>query len=335
MALNPNLVALLAALGMLLPLSLLAYLAMAPQLRARALVRRRLSLAVAGIAQEIPGAAARAGRGGRKRQIQSKLKELEDKAGQGKGPKKKFDMRATLAQAGFELTPARFYTYSAIFAAVVTLGYLLLGYPLIGALAMPIVAGVGLPRFVVNFAAKRRRNKFISGFADAVDVIVRGIRSGLPIGECLNIIGRESPEPIAGEFRSIVEGIKLGLSLEASIERSLERIPVAELKFFSIVLTIQQQTGGNLAETLSNLSDILRARKRMGDKIAALSQEAKSSAAIIGSLPFLLALVLSLVNPDYMSPLFQQDAGKVMIGGGLTWMAIGVFVMKQMISFEI
>ena len=125
------------------------------------------------------------------------------------------------------------------------------------------------------------------------------------------------------------------MSLEAAIERSLERIPVAELKFFSIVLTIQQQTGGNLAETLNNLSDILRARKRMGDKVAALSQEAKSSAAIIGSLPILLMLVLTLVNPDYMSPLFHQDAGKVMIGGGLTWMGLGVFVMKQMISFEI
>ena len=333
MAIPFNVLMLAVVLGMIVPLTLLAYMLIAPQMRARALVKRRLSLAVAGIAQEGASTASSGRGGGRQRQIQSKLKELED--GAKKKEKKKFDLRKELAQAGMSVEPSRFLIYSGAFGVVCTVLYLILGYPKIGAIPVLVVCALGLPRMFVKMRAKKRRKKFIEGFADAVDVIVRGIRSGLPIGECLNIIGRESPEPIAGEFRSIVEGIKLGLSLEESIGRSLERIPVAELKFFSIVLSIQQQTGGNLAETLTNLSDILRARKRMSDKVQALSQEAKSSASIIGSLPFLLVGVLSLVSPEYIAPLFSEDAGKIMIGGGLTWMAIGVIVMKQMISFEI
>ena len=332
MALPFNVVALLVVLGMLLPLTLLAYMVVAPQLRARALVKRRLSLAVAGVAQVDAGTKTQKG-GGRRRAIQSKLKELED--GDKKKEKKKFDLKRELMQAGMTIEPSRFLIFSAVFGLACTVVYLIMGYPKIGAVMVLLACGLGLPRMLIKMKAKKRRTAFIGGFADAVDVIVRGIRSGLPIGECLNIIGRESPEPIAGEFRSIVEGIKLGLSLEESIGRSLERIPVAELKFFSIVLSIQQQTGGNLAETLTNLSDILRARKRMADKVQALSQEAKSSAAIIGSLPFILVLVLSLVSPDYIAPLFSEDAGKLMIAGGLGWMAIGVLVMRQMISFEI
>jgi tight adherence protein B len=333
MAIPFNLMMLLVVVGMIVPLTLLAYMLIAPQMRARALVKRRLSLAVAGVAQEGASTASAGRGGGRRRQIQSKLKELEE--GAKKKEKKKFDLRKELAQAGMSIEPSRFLIFSGIFGLACTVIYLIMGYPKIGAIPVLIVCGLGLPRMFIKSRAKKRRKKFIEGFADAVDVITRGIRSGLPIGECLNIIGRESPEPIAGEFRSIVEGIKLGLSLEESIGRSLERTPVAELKFFSIVLSIQQQTGGNLAETLTNLSDILRARKRMADKVQALSQEAKSSASIIGSLPFLLVGVLSLVSPEYIAPLFSEDVGKIMIAGGLTWMAIGVIVMKQMISFEI
>lgn len=331
MAIPFNIIALLVVVGMLLPLTLLAYMLVAPQMKARAMVKRRLSLATAGVVQVDAGT--KAVRGGRRRQIQSKLKELDEH--ERKAKKKKFDLRRELQQAGMSIAPTRFLIFSGIFGLACSVGYLLLGYPKVGAALVLIAAGLGLPRMLIKFKAKRRRAKFIGSFADAVDVIVRGIRTGLPIGECLNIIGRESPEPIAGEFRSIVEGIKLGMSLEESIGRSLERIPVAELKFFSIVLSIQQQTGGNLAETLTNLSDILRSRKRMADKVQALSQEAKSSAAIIGSLPFILVLVLSLVSPEYIAPLFTEDAGKLMIAGGLTWMSIGVLVMRQMISFEI
>jgi tight adherence protein B len=332
MAINFNILALLVVAGMLLPLSLLAYMLVAPQMRARALVKRRLSLAVAGVAQENPTAKNQKG-GGRRRQIQSKLKELEE--GEKKKEKKKFDLRREILQAGMTIEPSRYMIFSALFGVGCTVVYLIMGYPMLGAILVLIACTLGLPRMFLKMKAKRRRTAFITGFADAVDVIVRGIRSGLPIGECLNIIGRESPEPIAGEFRSIVEGIKLGMSLEEAIGRSLERMPVAELKFFGIVLSIQQQTGGNLAETLTNLSDILRARKRMADKVQALSQEAKSSASIIGSLPFILVGVLSLVSPEYIAPLFNEDVGKIMIMGGLGWMALGVFVMKQMISFEI
>jgi tight adherence protein B len=333
MAINFNILALMVVAGMLLPISLLAYMLIAPQMRARALVKRRLSLAVAGVAQDNPSAKSQKSGGGRRRQIQSKLKELDEH--EKKKEKKKFDLRRELQQAGMSIEPTRFLIFAGLFGAACTVVYMIMGYPMLGAPLVLIACGLGLPRMFIKMKAKGRRNKFIGGFADAVDVIVRGIRSGLPIGECLNIIGRESPEPIAGEFRSIVEGIKLGMSLEDSIGRSLERMPVAELKFFGIVLSIQQQTGGNLAETLTNLSDILRARKRMADKVQALSQEAKSSASIIGSLPFILVLVLSLVSPEYIAPLFNEDVGKIMIMGGLGWMTLGVIVMKQMISFEI
>jgi tight adherence protein B len=195
--------------------------------------------------------------------------------------------------------------------------------------------GFGLPRFIVKWLGKRRVKKFTLLFANAVDVIVRGIRSGLPVGECLNIIARESPEPVAGVFREIVEAQRLGLNLEQALERAEELMPTSEMKFFNIVLGIQQQTGGNLAETLSNLSSILRARKKMGDKVKALSSEARSSAMIIGSLPFIMTALLWLVSPEYIALLFTDDTGKVMIMAGLAWMSIGVFVMKQMVSFEI
>src|SRR5690606_8301152 len=162
--------------------------------------------------------------------------------------------------------------------------YLAMGYPPVGALPVAISVGFGVPRFTVRWLGARRVKKFTLLFANAVDVIVRGIRSGLPVGECLNIIARESPEPVAGIFREIVEAQRLGLSLDQALERAEELMPTSEMKFFNIVLAIQQQTGGNLAETLSNLSSILRARKKMGDKVKALSSEARSSAMIIGSL---------------------------------------------------
>ena len=164
---------------------------------------------------------------------------------------------------------------------------------------------------------------------------MRGIRSGLPLGECLNIIASEAPEPVRTEFRLITDGIRLGMTLNEALQRALTRMPTVEVKFFTIVLTIQQQTGGNLAETLDNLSSILRQRKKMQGKVQALSSEAKSSAMIIGSLPFLITGALLLVQPDYIAMLFNTEIGNIMLAGILLWMGLGIVIMKKMVSFQI
>ncbi|MBL4748603.1 MAG: type II secretion system F family protein [Magnetovibrio sp.] len=208
-----------------------------------------------------------------------------------------------------------------------------IGYGIVVIIGSGIVGGAGLPKVVLGIMARRRQNHFTSHFAEAIDVITRGIRSGLPVGECLSIIAREFEGPLGEEFHLIVEGQRLGLTLDDILSRALKRIPTADFKFFAIVLQIQRQTGGNLADTLDNLSDVLRDRKRMKDKVQALSSEAKSSAAIIACLPFFVLGMLSLVNPAYVGLLFTDGIHLVYTGLGM--MGAGVAVMNQMINFDI
>ena len=317
----------------MISMTALLYFAFAPVMQARARVRRRIDMIQSKGAVHGVGVRTVADRSGRKRDIQSRLKQADDARKKEKSRVVKY--RRDLKQAGLSITLQQFFIICGVVAVASAALYLAMGYPPIGALPVAISVGFGLPRFVVKWLGKRRVKKFTLLFANAVDVIVRGIRSGLPVGECLNIIARESPEPVAGVFRELVEAQRLGLNLEQALARAEELMPTSEMKFFNIVLGIQQQTGGNLAETLSNLSSILRARKKMGDKVKALSSEARSSAMIIGSLPFLMTALLWLVSPEYIGLLFSDDTGKVMILAGLAWMSIGVFVMKQMVSFEI
>lgn len=326
---------LMAALGagVVLSVTLALYFMLAPAMQARARVKRRIDMIQSKGAVHGVGARTVAERSGRKRDIQSRLKHAEDAKKKQKSRLVRY--RHDLKQAGLSITLRQFFLICVAVALLSAVLYLAMGYPPIGALPVAVTAGFGVPRFAVRWLAKRRVKKFTLLFANAVDVIVRGIRSGLPVGECLGIIARESPEPVAGVFREIVEAQRLGLSTEQALERAEELMPTSEMKFFNIVLGIQQQTGGNLAETLSNLSSILRARKKMGDKVKALSSEARSSAMIIGSLPFIMTALLWLVSPEYISLLFSTDTGKIMIMAGLAWMAVGVFVMKQMVSFEI
>ena len=164
--------------------------------------------------------------------------------------------------------------------------------------------------------------------------MVRGVKSGLPVGECLKIIARETEDPIAQSFQLLVEGQNIGIALQELLERGVERMPTAEFKFFTIVLLIQQQTGGNMADTLEGLSSILRERKNMKEKVKALSSEAKASTAIIGSLPFCVAGMIALINPDYIGILFTETIGIAMLVGGLCWMGIGIFIMSKMINFD-
>lgn len=268
----------------------------------------------------------------RQKRIQEKLKELEEKKNAQLSGRNR--LRADLLQAGIDVNIKKYLIFKAILGLSAAGIYLAFQLPLLGALPVALVVAFGLPKLTLRIIARRRQKKFTSEFANAIDVLVRGIKSGLPVGECLSIIARESPDPVGEEFRLFVEGEKIGMQLEDVLRRGYERMPTAEFKFFAIVLQIQRQTGGNLAETLENLTGVLRARKRMKDKVTAMSSEAKSSAGIIGSLPFIVGTLVSLVNPPYLLPLFTTTAGNIVVLGGLIWMALGVFVMARMINFE-
>lgn len=300
------------------------------QSAARARLNKRIA-AVAGILPGAKGAAGAKAGGQRRKLVQAKLKEIEDKA---KAKKKSGSIRELLTMANLDWTPTRFYVVSAIVGLVAGLLYLARGFAPIGFPLVVLAMGLGFPRWVLKKRIARRQKAFTLKFADAVDVIVRGIKSGLPVGECITMIGRESPEPVGLEFRLITEGQKLGMTMDEVLARALLRMPTQELKFFAIVLAIQQQTGGNLADTLAKLSDVLRQRKKLKDKIKALSSEAKASASIIGSLPFLMTGILALVSPNYIGTLFSDPIGHILIACGFAWMGTGIFIMTKMVNFD-
>ncbi len=332
---DQNVVIMLVSGAAVLTATLLLYLVLAPRMSARARIRRRVSM----IARTGEGAVGRGGRSTRdtkKRDLQTRLKQAQ--AAKSKKQTVAMRYRKMLRMAGLKITVQQFLLICCGLAVISAICYLgiafIFGYSKVVTILVAITVGFGIPYKVVAWLGKRRVNKFTLLFANAIDVIVRGVRSGLPIGECLSIIATESPEPVAGVFVEIVESQKIGLPLDKALDRAHEVMPTAEIRFFNIVLTIQSQTGGNLAETLSNLTNVLRARKKMRDKIDALSSEAKTSAMIIGSLPFLITLVLTFVNFDYIALLFTDDLGRILIMGSLVWMSMGVFVMKQMIDFD-
>lgn len=265
----------------------------------------------------------------RRKQIMQQLQESERAQ-----RKARVSLASKLKQAGLATSIKTFWIISAVLGVIALLGPLLFGLNILIAVGAAVVFGLGLPRWAVDFLGKRRRKKFSSHFADAVDVIVRGIKSGLPVHDCFKIIARESPAPLGGEFQTLVEGLGVGLTLQQALEKMYERMPTPELKFFAIVIGIQQKTGGNLAEALGNLSTVLRARKMMGEKIKALSSEATASAGIIGSLPPAVMILVSITTPAYMGKLFTDPRGQFMLLIAVLMMSLGVFVMKRMISFK-
>lgn len=265
----------------------------------------------------------------RRKQILLQLQESERRE-----RKARLTMPAKLKQAGLSLSISLFWILSGVLGLIAALIMLILGLPFLLALGAGVVAALGLPRWVVGFLGKRRRAKFSAAFADAVDVIVRGIKSGLPVHDCFKIIAKESPAPLGPEFQTLVEGLGVGLTLSQALDKMYERMPTPELKFFTIVIAIQQKTGGNLAEALNNLSVVLRARRMMGEKIKALSSEAVASAGIIGALPPAVMILVSLTTPAYMAKLFTEPRGQFMLIIAVLLMALGVFVMKKMISFK-
>ncbi len=265
----------------------------------------------------------------RRKQIMLQLQESERRE-----RKARVNISAKLKQAGLKMSVSLFWILSGVTGVLFVFPPLMFGLNLFIALGIGIVMGLGLPRWIVGFLGKRRRAKFSAAFADAVDVIVRGIKSGLPVHDCFKIIAKEAPLPLGPEFQTLVEGLGVGLTLGQALDKMYERMPTPELKFFAIVIAIQQKTGGNLSEALNNLSVVLRARRMMGEKIKALSSEAIASAGIIGSLPPAVMILVSLTSPDYMAKLFTDPRGQFMLLIAVLLMAFGIFVMKKMIAFK-
>jgi tight adherence protein B len=202
-------------------------------------------------------------------------------------------------------------------------------------LAVGVVLGAGIPHFVVGRFVKQRLNAFTARFPDAIELLVRGLRSGLPVSETLNVVASELPGPVGAEFRSVVERIKIGRTMEDALQATADRLGTPEFQFFVITLAIQRETGGNLAETLSNLADVLRKRAQMKLKIRALSSESKASAYIVGALPFAVFIMIWWINPEYVGGFFVDERLMVTGLGGLVWMSIGAFIMAKMVSFEV
>ena len=265
----------------------------------------------------------------RRKQILVQLQEADRRE-----RKARTTLGSRLKQAGLSLSVRAFYIISAAVGVIAALAALVLGLPILVVLGLALIFGLGLPRWVIGFLAKGRMKKFSLEFPNAVDVIVRGIQSGLPVHECFKIIARESPAPLGPEFQKLVEGLGVGLTLEQALDKMFQRMPTPELRFFTIVIAIQQKTGGNLAEALGNLSAVLRARRMMGEKIKALSSEALASAGIIASLPPAVMTMVMFTTPAYMMPLFNDIRGNFLLLIAALLMATGVFVMKRMISFK-
>lgn len=266
----------------------------------------------------------------RKKQVQDTLKELEAR----QKSKRKVPLSLKLSRAGLDVPVRTFHIASLLTGLGIGVVVFLTGSsPLVSLMAM-LAGGLGLPRWLLGFMAKRRQQKFIGHFANAIDVVVRGVKSGLPLNDCLQIIARETPEPVRSEFQDLVQQQKVGVPLAKAFERMYDRIPLQEVNFFSIVISIQSQTGGNLAEALSNLSAVLRGRARLEGKVRAFSAEAKTSAAIIGALPPGVMFVVYLTTPDYISLLWTEPLGNVMLAGSAIWMFTGVMVMRKMINFD-
>ena len=228
------------------------------------------------------------------------------------------------------------YVYASVGLTVMVglIIYLQTGVPLLSAIA-GLLIGAGVPHMTVGFFMKRRTAQFNARFPDAIDLLVRGLRSGLPVTETLAVVAQEIPGPVGIEFKGIIERIKIGRSMEEAMQESADRLGIAEFNFFVISLAIQRETGGNLAETLSNLSDVLRKRAQMKLKIKAMSSESKASAYIVGSLPFIVFAMIWWVNPTYLGAFFIDERLMIAGIGGLIWMSLGVFIMAKMVSFEI
>jgi tight adherence protein B len=266
----------------------------------------------------------------RREQVEGTLKDLDAR----RHKENKQPLSVRLTQAGLDWSTQKFWVISGVLAGVAFLGALLGGGGLLGAAGLGFAAGFGLPRWGLSYLKKRREKAFLKGLPDAVDVIVRGIKAGLPLFDSIKVVAADAPEPLRSEFLAIIETQAIGMPLGEACARLFERMPVPEANFFGIVIAIQQKSGGNLSEALGNLSKVLRDRKKMAEKIQAMSMEAKASAGIIGSLPPIVMLLVYMSTPDYISLLWTHPTGQLMLVGCVVWMSLGILVMKKMINFD-
>jgi tight adherence protein B len=308
----------------------LAYVLIYPLLSGeRRAERRKRDIAVTEIeerrARKVPDSAA-----SRRQQIEETLKKVEERQRSRKNP----PLSVRLQQAGLDWSKRTYLIGSGVVGLLVAALLVMTGQQWYVALAGAFAAGFGAPRWLLGYLKKRRESRFIEELPNAIDVIVRGVKAGLPLGDCIRIIAAETQDPVKGEFRQIAEGTAIGLPLPEACGKLYDRIPLAEANFFSIVVTIQQKSGGSLAEALANLSRVLRERKKMRGKIKAMSMEAKASAVIIGLLPLAVMFLVYLTSPGYIELLWLDPFGRMMLAVSAGWMMVGTFVMRRMINFD-
>ena len=273
--------------------------------------------------------AARGQQRSRRDTVEASLKELEERTKQ-----QKLSLTTRISQAGLGWSKRQFILISAAIGFALFMVTFVVGPGLVPGLAIGFAGAFGVPRWLLSYLKKRRELKFLEGFPDAVDIIVRGVKAGLPLLDCMKMVATEAPDPVKTEFRVIVDTQAIGMPLGEACAKLYERTPVPEANFFAIVVSIQQKAGGNLSEALGNLSRVLRDRKKMKAKIRAMSQEAKASAGIIGSLPIAVMILVSLTSKDYITLLFTEPLGHLMLAGSACWMTCGVLVMRKMINFD-
>jgi tight adherence protein B len=299
-------------------------------------VQDRINTATASRSKKVAARSAAEVTANRKKAVSETLKELETR----KKKSEKASLRTRLQQAGLDIDAKAFWISSGVLGVLVGFGVLASVPANLSNVALPLalvsgfVGAFGLPGWIVNYLIKRRQQQFTANLANAIDVVVRGIKTGLPLNECLGIISRETPEPIASEFKEVVDQQRLGVTMGEALDRLVTRMPLPEVKFLAIVISIQQSAGGNLSEALGNLSQVLRDRFGMKLKVKALSSEALASAAVLGSLPPAVIIMLTLSSPKYLTPLWTTKTGNFLVMFGMFWMFCGVMIMRKMINFK-
>ena len=293
---------------------------------------RKAEQRVASVARTEPVAirAARTTQRARRDSVENTLKELEERHKK----QKNMPLQQRIQQAGLSWSKRQFYIISTAIGAAMFVGILIGGFGPIPAAALGFAGAFGLPRWLLAYLKKRRENKFLDAFPDAVDVIVRGIKAGLPLLDSLKVITVDASEPVRSEFKAIVETQAIGMPLGEACAKLYDSMPLPEANFFGIVISIQQKAGGNLSEALGNLSKVLRDRKKMKAKIQAMSMEAKASAGIIGALPIAVMILVYITSPQYISLLWTEPLGRLMLAASAVWMFMGVMVMRKMINFD-
>lgn len=310
------------------------FAALQPRLANQGRARRRLDLALGGRSPGTVDPVASDGRR-RRRSVEETLKEIQQKQKAQARSRSRQTLLVRLRQGGLSWSRS---TYLGVCLATAPVAYLLawglFGMGPVLAAGAGVAGGLLLPHLYVAHKRKRRFNAFSEEFANAVDVIVRGVKSGMPLGDCLRVVAAEGQEPVRSEFKVVVDDQTLGMPIQEAVQRMVDRVPLPETNFLATVVTIQSRSGGNLTEALGNLSTVLRERKKMRGKIKAMSAEAKASAGIIGALPPIVAGILFLTSPDYISLMFTTGLGNVVLAASGLWMLIGVLVMRKMINFD-